>query len=364
MRDQTLASPKNCRSKPEYVGPMLRAPLRIEAFPSVKIAPQHTVAPDLAIMLDKRFVQMVENQTDASSASIAIWHPDKGYWASSYGLKKDKPFWWASVGKMATATVIHQLIDEKRLSLDDKLSKWLSDFPNANLITIRQLLTHTSGVSDFYEDKQFREKRGIKTVTEILTVSAKHGSTFCPGTDWFYSNTGYILLGYIAEMIEDKPFAEIVEKRISEPLSLAAFSVISNSDSTDSIVAPKGTNAPSVSEIGSLYGAGALKSSPKDMMLFLSAFLQGNLTTNTIRDESLRTLYPMFGQPMNYGQGIMVYDVPDPDKPTVWLGHAGGSDNAKGLVLYDVERKAYVVVVLNQHAHAEAIANVLLKALD
>lgn len=354
----------SCTSSSEYVGPIPRASIKIDKLPSSKINTQRKVASELSEELDGLFAQMIENQTDVDNASIAIWHPEKGFWSSGYGPEAAKPFWWASVGKMATATIILQLADEKKLRLDDPLAKWLPEFPDADLIKIQDLLTHTSGVFDFNADKHFREKNGIKTVEEILKLSARHGVDYCPGTDWFYSNTGYVLLGYLAEVIDKKPLEEIVKDRIAAPLSLVNFSLIKPTDPEGSIVDPGGDDAPSVSEIGSLYGAGAFKATPGDMMIFLSSYLEGNIITEAGRNEAFKTLYPMFGQPMNYGQGVMVFDVPDADRPTVWLGHSGGSANAKGLVIYDVERGAYVAVVLNKQASAEAIANMLLKTLD
>jgi D-alanyl-D-alanine carboxypeptidase len=353
-----------CTASSAYVGPALRAPIEVNKFPSATINTQRKMGTEQSEALKTMFAEMVENQTDADNAAIAIWHPERGFWYSTYGAQANKPFWWASVAKMTTATIILQLFDEQKLSLDDKLSLWLPQFPNAELITIQDLLTHTSGVFDFNTDKKFRERQGIKTIEEIIKVSAQYGTDYCPGSDWFYNNTGYVLLGYLAELIEGKSLGEIVEDRIAAPLALSNFGVIRPTDPPGSIVAPEGADAPTVSGVGSLYGAGALKATPQDMMVFLSAFLEGKLIAETNRNQAFEKLYPMFEQPMNYGQGVMVFDVPDPDRPAVWLGHSGGSANAKGLVVYDVEREAYVAVVLNKQASAEAIANTLLKFLD
>ena len=72
----------------------------------------------------------------------------------------------------------------------------------------------------------------------------------------------------------------------------------------------------------------------------------------------------MFGEPMHYGRGVMVMDVPDPEAPTTWLGHVGGSPNAKTVLMYDVNREAFIAVSLNAQGPAEALANVLMKTLD
>lgn len=362
------AAPGRCDPHSAYQGPALRAPVTLDEEPPVPVSPDRPMDPDLAAKLYRRFQKLILTKTEASHASIAVWSPHLGYWSADVAAgapaRASIPYWWASVGKMATATIIFQMVDEGKLSLDDRLSTWFPDYPNADLISVDQLLTHTGGVFSFNADKTLQKQDGYQPLERLISVSAKHGPDFCPGTFWNYSNTGYVMLGRIAERIDGKPLADIVQDRIAAPLSLTSLAVVTPSDTVDTIVPATGTNPPSPAAIASIYGAGAYRASAADMLRFLSAYLSAEIVSTTLRDRALSDLYPMFGTPMYYGRGVMVIDVPDPDRPTLWIGHLGGSPNAKALLIYDRDRDVYLALVLNTNAPAEAIANTILKDLD
>jgi len=271
---------------------------------------------------------------------------------------------WASVGKLVTASIILQNIRDGKLSLDDTISMWFKDYPNGELITIDHLLVHTGGVFSFNTDRKLHQQSGSKPLELLIKTSADHGADFCPGTNWNYSNTGYVMLSHIAENITDLSFTDLVRTHISEPLQIATLGVIEPSDLDNVIVSPAGETPPDIADIASIYGAGAIRANATDMLLLLNAYLRGEITSPELRDAAFAQLYPMFGSTMHYGRGVMAIDVPDPTRPSIWLGHVGGSPNAKGLVIYDVKRRAYVAMVLNADAPAEAITNALLKILD
>ena len=363
--------PGNCESTPGYVGLPLRAPITSRELPSATVdtqrPTQRPMAPEMASRLDGLFARLVADHTDASRASIALWGPHSGSWSSDIGAGPDGhngSFWWASVGKLVTASVVLQLVDENEVSLEDPLSDWYPDYPNAERITIDHLLTHTGGVFSFNADLQLQKSAGYKPIDLLIDVAADHGADFCPGTYWNYSNTGYVLLGRIAEMIEGKSFADIVEERIAGPQDLQSLAVVLATDGEDTIVPPLGENPPGMAAIASIYGAGAIKGTATDMLRLLAAYLRADIVSAKMRDLAWTDLYPMFGSTMYYGRGVMVTDVPDPSRPTVWIGHSGGSPNAKALLIYDVKRDVFLALVLNIDAPAEAIANTILKELD
>src|SRR3954453_10056417 len=137
-----------------------------------------------------------------------------------------------SVTKTFVATVILQLAGEGKLSLDDSVERWLpGEVPNGGAITVRQLLTMTSGIFDYLND-------GDDTVLErelahpdvrwapqdLVAIATTHAPRFAPGTAWSYSNTGYILLGQIAEKAAGKPIADSLRERIFTPAGLHATS--------------------------------------------------------------------------------------------------------------------------------------------
>ena len=357
---------KSCSKNSMQIKPTPLSAITTEKIPETTIDINRLIAPITASKLDDLFAGLLKDHTSATHASIALWSPADGFWTSTYGIQNAQPdsFWWASVGKMATASIVLQLVQENKLSLNSPISKWFPNYPNADLITIDNLLTHTGGVFSFQIDKKLRKQRGAKSVKRLIKVSAKHGADFCPGENWNYSNTGYVMLSRIAEIISGTSFKQLVEMRLAKPLSIPSLAVISTEDKPNAFISATGDKPPTTDEIASIYGAGAIRANATDMLLFLSHRLTGRAKSVETRDLSFQDLYPMFGSTNTfYGRGVMVMVVPDTDKPTIWLGHSGGSPNAKALVIYDLERQIYLSIVINTQAPAEAIANSVLKAL-
>lgn len=125
-------------------------------------------------------------------------------------LAANQVFRIASITKIFTAATVVNLADHRRLSLDDKLARYLPQIPNADRITLRQLLNHTAGVSDVASNPQpgmtWRRMDMAAQVAEI----AKRKPAFEPGTRWAYSNAGYILLGAVIEKAAREPWQEAV----------------------------------------------------------------------------------------------------------------------------------------------------------
>jgi CubicO group peptidase (beta-lactamase class C family) len=129
----------------------------------------------------------------------------------------------ASITKQFTSTMILKLVELKKMALTDKLSKYYPDFSNGNSITIENLLTHTSGIiSDAPDDSSFINSEEQKmTHEERFLASIKNRKLdFSPGTNWEYSNSGYILLGYIIEKVLKMTYFEAVRKYIFAPLNM------------------------------------------------------------------------------------------------------------------------------------------------
>jgi D-alanyl-D-alanine carboxypeptidase len=220
--------PVTCAAAKPYQGPPLHAALPDEAFAGVAGPLDAALAPALVARLDAAADWILAN-TSAPGITAAVGIPGQGLWSTSRGLLVAEPpaalpewplFHWASAGKAFTAVVVSQLVEAGRLRYDDPLAKWFPKFPNAGAITVDHLLTHTNGTFSFQGDLELRRKTGYKAPAELLRVAERHGSDFCPGEHWSYSNTGYVLLGRIVEEIEGKPFHEVVRERILGPLRL------------------------------------------------------------------------------------------------------------------------------------------------
>ena len=133
-------------------------------------------------------------------------------------------FGLASMGKLFTTISILQLADRHKLSLDDSVGKLLPQLKNAALkgITVKQLLTHTSGMGDYFEDPANDPMTGkeLKSV-DFLTAIEKDKPHFAPGKGFRYSNTGFLLLGLIIEKASGKGFQHYVQGNICKPAGMA-----------------------------------------------------------------------------------------------------------------------------------------------
>jgi D-alanyl-D-alanine carboxypeptidase len=126
-----------------------------------------------------------------------------------------------SISKQFVATAIMLLVEDGRLGLDDGIHEYLPNLPSEWLgVTVRQLLTHTSGIPDYEEIQTYEAYRFRFTPEQILRVAHSRPMDFEPGTGWYYSNTGYFLLSLIAERIEGRPFGQVLRSRIFEPLGM------------------------------------------------------------------------------------------------------------------------------------------------
>lgn len=127
--------------------------------------------------------------------------------------------------KVMTGTVILQLVRDGKLSLDTRLAAYYPTAPNAELITIEMLLAMRSGLFNYTEDEAWLKEAGADpqrgwSSTELIEIGIAHAPLFAPGAEFSYSNTNTVLLAHIAELIEHKPMATIVQERLLSPLGL------------------------------------------------------------------------------------------------------------------------------------------------
>ncbi|MFJ8020163.1 serine hydrolase domain-containing protein [Streptomyces sp. NPDC096311] len=146
-----------------------------------------------------------------------------------------------SITKTFVSTVLLQLEAERRLSLDDKVEKWLPGVVRGHghdgrRITVRQLLNHTSGIFNytadddfartyFLKDGFFEHRYDTKTPEELVAIAMTHKPLFAPGASWSYSNTNYVLAGMVIEKVTGHSYATEIRRRVIEPLGLRATSV-------------------------------------------------------------------------------------------------------------------------------------------
>lgn len=184
------------------------------------------------------YVRTVMAGTKIPGVSIAVLRDGKIVKSKGYGLANlehdvaatpDTIYQSGSVGKQFTAAGILMLAEDGKLGLDDPLAKHFPDGPSSwHRITIRHLLTHTSGLKDYGSDEiDFRKDY---TEEEYLDLMKRIPVQFEPGTQWSYSNTGYLLLGLLTSRLASKHWSEFLAERLFAPLGMTTTRVISERD--------------------------------------------------------------------------------------------------------------------------------------
>ena len=358
--------PAHCPAAMPYEGKRA-PPMDLSSGFDQAAVPEHPVDSEtrqrLASALQKAMLA-----THATAMTVAVASPDQGQWqtsVTSVGDTTDRLFFWASAGKTLTAVAILQLAEKGRLSLSDPVSNWVGDVPNGDAITLGNLLNHTSGLFSANEDLVFNKTPHRLSLGEEVKILNRHGAMFCPGQNWRYSNSGYALLGEVLEKIEGKSYAQIVTARVLDRLGLKHMRMLTPADDLADVMAPVSqTDQPAI-DPRQPGAAGGVVASAADMTTVWEALLGGRLLKlDTVRAQ-FAMLYPMFGQPQYYGQGVMVYVVQEPTgaAPATWLGHSGGAPGVKSVVAYSLKNKTFVAVAMTGDGSAEATAALLLRQL-
>lgn len=280
----------------------------------------------------------------------------RGTWSTTAGvgnLRTGKPrsaddrYRVGSITKTFVSTVILQLEAEGRLSLDDKVAKWLPGVVEGNghdgtRITLRELLNHTSGIFNytadddfattyFLKDGFFQHRYDTKTAADLVAIAMSHKPDFAPGTSWNYSNTNYVLAGMVIQKVTGHSYETEIRRRIINPLKLTATSLPGTKVTLPS---PSSRAYGKLAETatGPTYdvtqlnpslasSAGSMISDSADLDRFYSALLRGKLLPAKQLKEMKTTVAADESPNMRYGLGLV--DVTLPCGVHVW-GHEGG----------------------------------------
>ncbi|MDV3456625.1 serine hydrolase domain-containing protein [Sphingomonas sp. HF-S4] len=186
------------------------------------------LTPEQSAQVD-RIVADALASTQVPSASVAIVRDGKIVFTKAWGNQgpnvpaatPDTKYQIASISKQFTAAGLLLLEDDGKLSLDDTIGKYLPGISGGATITIRQLLSHTSGLQDYWpQDYSFAAMESRATPQAILDRWAKKPLDFAPGSQWQYSNTGYVAAGMILEKVAGEPILAFLERRLFKPLGI------------------------------------------------------------------------------------------------------------------------------------------------
>lgn len=309
----------------------------------------------------------VLSETGSTSASIAVVKDGRVGYVQVYGDARLDPKAPASPGmrykigsntKQFIATAVLLLAEEGKVTLDDRVSRFIPGLTRGHEVAIRQLLSHTSGYQDYYPlDYVAPFMTHATTLQGILDIWAKKPLDFEPGTQWQYSNTNYTIAGLIIEKVSGKPLFEFLRARILTPLGM--HSAIDSDHETWSAADPVGYQhyalGPSRTALpegtGWLNAAGELAMTPGDLALWDISLITGSI----LKPESLRALTTEVnlknGAHTGYALGL---GVSNNNGRRVWSHGGGTSGFTSSNVTYPDDRVA-ITVLTNSEGNASSM---------
>ncbi len=261
-----------------------------------------------------------------------------------------------SVTKQFTATCILQLAEQGKLNIDDKLSKYIPDYPKGDSITIHMLLSHTSGIKNYTELSEFWPKAVLPLSTDSMIALFKNQPLdFSPGTKWNYSNSGFFLLGVIVEKASGKKFNDYLLENVIKKVGLKNTSM----DRLDSVLAFRakgyGKNEQGVWQhamyisMEGPFSAGAIVSTVDDLYQWTEALHHYKVLTS---ESAKKMMTPYMN---NYGYGIGI----DSLKTHKRVSHNGGIPGFVTNLSYYPADDICVVVLSNNGSNSDVVSGAL-----
>lgn len=259
-----------------------------------------------------------------------------------------------SITKTYTAVMIFQLVEEGKLKLTDTLDKFFPQIPNAAKITIGQILNHRSGIHNLEPDGSWGKQ--ARTKDEVVARIAQGQPDFEPDARHLYSNTGYVLLGYIVEKAGGKPYQEALKERITSRIGLKdTYLGAGNADpgrnEAHSYSYAGGWREAAEIDFSITGGAGAILSTPADMTKFIHALFDLKLVSaNSLSQmKTMRDGEGMGMEPFSFA-GKTLY------------GHTGGSNSSGAWLAYFPEEKLALAYTTN--AKIYTVSNIVSGVFD
>ena len=293
---------------------------------------------------------------------IGIWAPDRNLiWMKGIGkankVTGEKPdsfmkFRIGSITKTFTCTVLLQLVDEKRISLEDKLSKFLPDFPKADSVTIQMLCNHTSGIFDYTETQAwwfsvFTNPLRKWTSQELIDLVRTEPYYFSPGSGFSYSNTNTIIAGEIVEQITKNSIASEIQRRIFSSLNLLNTIYPSGNEMPGRFIHGYGLTQDDSTDVSEAYdpslsgAAGAIVADIYDLKKWVELLYKGSLLSDSTQARRFTVVAAPGEDCEEYGLGIM-----HKINPPMW-GHTGTIFGYKNWAGYCPAKNVTIVISYN-----------------
>ncbi|MCA0237483.1 MAG: serine hydrolase [Bacteroidetes bacterium] len=331
----------------------------------------------LSEVLDATF-DSITALTPIKGFNAAMMLPDGTFWKRSKGVARELPatellttdhlMAMGSISKTFVATTLLLLVEEGYLALDDSIGQYIGPYPNvAGCITIRQLLSHRSGLNDYLnENPASGEALGndpahIWTFDEILNGYVL-APNFSPGASWSYSNTNYVLAGVLIEALTGQAWYQVVRQKVIEPLELAhtfiypfetpggqPFAhVFADLQGNGTVIDVQGIGFPDSGIFSLAASAGCFITTPADLTIFMERIFGGHLLQASTLSE-MQTDYIQNGSGLMYGLGAASF--PAPQNLENW-GHDGDLLYKSVALFFPTENMALAVQQNDDRSHA------------
>lgn len=347
--------------------------------PEVTNGASNTEAVDPALAAE---LQTILDQSVADGqipgAMLAVSTSDGRTWYGSSGIadrttgapmEPDEPYRIASITKTFTAVTVLQLVEEGRVDLDAPVTTYLPnlDVPDADQMTVRMLLNHTSGLYNYLQDPNFlagvySDPERVWQPEELIAYNSSFPPDFAPpASEWHYSSANYVILGLLVEEVTGNPHAQEIRSRILDPLGMDRTFFPPTEELPETL--PTGYfNAEDHSDnsVSAAYATSNMVSTNRDMQRFGRALFEGDLLESGTR-EQMYQFVPGNGEydmpDLAYGLGVMRHEHPvgpgpdgtprSPDAATAY-GHIGGFGGFRTALWHVPERDITITVAVNQ----------------
>ena len=316
-----------------------------------------------------RYVQSQLKRQHIPGLSLAVIQKGRVIKLRGYGfadLERKVPvtpatvFEIGSITKQFTAAAMMLLVEQNKIGLDDPIERYLTGIPEDwKPVTIRQLLTHTSGIADYEEIMGYGAYRNPMTAKEVIALAAGKPLDFAPGTKWNYSNTGYYLLTLIIEKVSDEPYSQFVRSHVLDPAGMNhtrssdPFEIIPNRSAGYAYAGGRVANRDAMQPTAT-GGAGMLVSTTGDLAKWDAVLARRAILTNESYAQIWNNAPLANGLPSGYGFGWFVSPMHDHRSQS----HSGGTAGFASNILRLPDDQVTVIVLTNSYnANPTTITN-------
>ncbi|MFE3496175.1 serine hydrolase domain-containing protein [Streptomyces sp. NPDC059175] len=316
--------------------------------------------------LDAAITDTME-RTGIPGVSVGVWIPGRGTYEKSFGvsdtstgtpMKTDMHMRIGSVTKTFTVTGLLQLVDQRKVGLDDLIDKYVPGVPQGGHISLRELAEMRSGLFNYTDDEKWEQSlrddpQRSYTPQELLDYSFAHRLNFPPGSKWQYSNTNTVLLGLVIEKVSGQPLGAYLEEHVYAPLKLQQTSLPTNAALPEpyahGYTDDTQPGAPTATATGDTvdathwdpswaWAAGAMVSTLDDLHTWVPALVDGRLLKPATQKQ--RLAFGPTGIPnVSYGLGVM--------RVNGWIGHNGELPGYETLAVQLPGQQATLVILIN-----------------